>query len=90
MRTINGDERNLLFAGKRSRHRGFSGARRTDQQNASRRREANLLVDLVVHVRMLEDGVEQSFHFGQAAEVCKSRGAFFNEKFASGAGLDFL
>src|SRR5260370_25163983 len=39
---------------------------------------------------MLEHGVEQSLYFAQAAKICKSRGAFFNKKFASGAGLDFL
>jgi hypothetical protein len=39
---------------------------------------------------MLDHGVEQSFHFGEAAKGRKGRRAFLNEEFASRAGLDFF
>jgi len=39
----------------------------------------HLLVDLVVHVGMLEHGVGNRFNFAQTAKICKSRGAFFNK-----------
>ena len=90
LRTIDGDERDLLFSRKRSRHGGLSGARRSRQQNAPRRRQSNLLIDFVVHVRMLDHGIEQPLHLVETSQGRKRRSALLNKEFASRAGLDFL
>ena len=90
MRAVNGNQRNLLLARERSRHGGLAGARRPGEQNAARRRQAHLIVNVVVHVRVLDDGIEQSFQIGEASKVGKGRSALFDKKFASRAGLDFL
>ena len=90
LRAVDGDERNLLLAGQRARHGGFAGARRSDQQDAARRRQPDLLVDLVVHVRVLDDRVEQPLHLVEPAERGERRRALLDEELARRARLDFL
>jgi len=59
-----------------------------DQATTLRRGESGLLVNLIVHVGMFDDGIELAFHFMQSAECVESRGIFLDVKFARGAGLN--
>src|SRR5208282_5850289 len=69
---------------------GLPGTRRSDQQDASWRRQSSLLIELVMHVGTLDYGIEQPLYLGKTSEGRKRRRAFLNKEFASRAGLDFL
>src|SRR5207245_1284086 len=66
------------------------GPRRSDEQNAAWRRQSDLLVDVVVHVRVLDHGVEQPLHFVEPSERGKRRRALLDEELARRARLDLL
>ena len=90
LRAVDRDERQLLLARQRARHRRLAGARRADEQQTARRREADLVVDAVVHVRVLDDCVEQALDVGEPADGRERLGALLDEELARRARLHLV
>src|SRR5437899_3551887 len=96
LRAVDADERQLLLTRQRARDRGLPGARRSDEQDAVRRREAERpvkiveIVEIVADVRVLDDRLEQLLHVVKSADRCERRGAALDEELARRARLDFL